>query len=106
MLELKAQGEKHPKTFVLVTDDAEGELDRINELFGEVGIQEGDADFDWFNGHSADEFREGVEIPGDFAMDFTELLENDWPHAYEVVERERAAAFRELEEKAEAESGD
>jgi hypothetical protein len=98
MLELQAKGDKHPKTFVLVTDDSDGELDRINEIFGEVDIEDGSPEHAWFNGHSADEFKEGVEIPQDFMADFVELLESDWPHAYAVFERERADAVKQAEE--------
>lgn len=101
MLTLKVKGEEHPKTFVLVTDDAEGELDRISEIYDEVEMPKGHDDRAWFDNASADQFKEGVEIPKDEAPDFTELLEGDWPEAYEVFERER----RDAVEKAEAALG-
>lgn len=102
MLELKAQGDEHPKTFVLVTDDADGELDRLNEILGEVDAGPGSPEYDWFNEHSAAQFAEGVEIPQEFMADFVELLDNDWPHAYAVFEHERKDAM----EKAEAALGE
>jgi hypothetical protein len=96
MLEVQATGDKHPKTFVLKTDDADGELDRIRAiLVDEVGVEKGEPEYDWFMEHAADQFKEGVAIPEDFAVDFIEMISNDWPQAEETVEKARQEAMRE-----------
>lgn len=97
MLEVKAQGDKHPKTFVLKTDDDGAELARIEQIMREVDIAPDSPEGQWFADIDAASFREGVEIPPGFAVDFIELLGDDWPEVYEVVERERQAALDELE---------
>lgn len=97
MLELKAKGEEHPKTLVLVTDDSDGELDRINEIMDQAEVADDDPERGWFNEHSADQFREGVDIPADWSMDFIELLSNDWPQVEEVVDAQRREAMEAVE---------
>lgn len=97
MLDLKVEGDTHPKTFTLVTDDTDGELARIAEIFGECDMSEGDEGRAWFDQATADQFREGVVIPEGEVPDFVELLEGDWPEAYEKFEAERVDAMKKAE---------
>lgn len=97
MLELKVEGDTHPKTFKLVTDDSQGELARLAEIYAEVEVPEGDESRAWLDGSTADDFREGVVIPEGEVPDFAELLEGDWPDAYEKFEAERQDAMKKAE---------
>lgn len=98
MLTLKVKGDEHPKTFVLVTDDADGELDRLQEIIhAEIGAPPDDPMREWFDNHSADQFAEGVEIPQDWMAEFMDVLE-EWPQAYEVFDKERREAYAQAEE--------
>lgn len=98
MLDLKVEGDTHPKTFKLVTDDADGELARLADIFGECDLPEGDEARAWFDNATADQFREeGVTIPEGEIADFAELLEGDWPEAYEKFEAERRDAMEKAE---------
>lgn len=99
MLELRVSGETHPKTFTLVTDDCEGELARIQEILVEVdaltseGNPTGDPIGEWFAATDAAHFADGAVIPQEQMAQFVELLEGDWPDAYEVFVRERRDAY-------------
>lgn len=95
MLDLRVEGDTHPKQFFLVTDDRDAELARLEELTEEVDAVD---ERGWLEAHTAEQFAEGVEIPHDWLADFIELLEGDWPHAYYKFEKERRAAFEEAEE--------
>lgn len=105
MLELRAEGDTHPKTFKLVTDDADGELDRIQEILrDEVGLDPDDPIWVWFNGTSADQFKEGAEVDHEQIADLSDMLEGDFPQVGEVVAEQRQEALAEIEAKqAEAE---
>lgn len=96
MLEVLTKGDSHPKTFVLKTDDADGELDRIRAILQEIGVFDDDDPVgDWFMAHSVDQFAEGVEVPQDFAVDFFEIIDGDYPQGTEAVEKAQADAMRE-----------
>lgn len=98
MLRLEATGDKHPKTFTLYTDDADGELARLHEIVvDEVGADEDDPIRAWLAGHTAEQFAEGVVVPAEQVGEFEDILESDWPDAAAVVERERNAALDEME---------
>lgn len=85
MLRLEARGTTHPKTFVLITNDSEGELAAINDT-----LSEGDVMSVWFNRFTAAQFDLGVEVPADMVGEFQEVLEvaGMW-EAAEVIETER-----------------
>lgn len=101
MLKVDAQGWSHPKTFVLTTDDAEGELDAIREVLHNVGaIGSDDPMGDWFMETSAEMFAAGTEIPSDFDIDFLEMIGSEWPEIEDLVEHLRQDAVREAQEKA------
>lgn len=96
MLEVQTTGDSHPKTFVLKTDDADGELDRIREILDDIGVfDDGDPVGEWFMAHSAEQFAKGVEVPQDFAVDFFEIIDGDYPQGSEAVEKAQADAMRE-----------
>jgi hypothetical protein len=98
MLEVQTKGDSHPKTFVLKTDDADGELDRIKKILDDIGVfDDGDPLGEWFNEHSADQFAEGVEVPQDFAVDFFEIIDGDFPQGSEAVEKAQADAMSQLQ---------
>lgn len=97
MLELKVSGEEHPKTFTLVTDDQEAELARLAEIYDEVGVPSGDEGRAWLDNATADDFKVGVVIPESEVPDFAEMLEGDWPEAYEAFEAQRRDAMAKAE---------
>jgi hypothetical protein len=102
MLELRVEGDTHPKTFKLVTDDADGELDRIREiLVDEVGVDPDDPIWVWFDATSADQFREGAVVPVDQVGEFVDILENDWPETADVLAAQQREAMEQAQAKAE-----
>jgi hypothetical protein len=98
MLEVQTTGDSHPKTFVLKTDDADGELGRIKDILDGIGVfDDGDPLGEWFKEHSAEQFAEGVAVPQDFAVDFFEIIDGDFPQGSEAVEAAQADAMKEIE---------
>jgi hypothetical protein len=98
MLEVQTTGDTHPKTFVLKTDDADGELARIEEILKNIGVFDDDDPVgEWFNEHTAEQFAEGVTVPQDFAVDFFEIIDGDFPQGTEAVEAAQADAMKEIE---------
>lgn len=93
MLDLRITGDRHPKTFTLVTDDKDAELVRIQDILEEAEYGEGDELFEWFQNHTADQFKEGVEVPTDLVGPLAELLEGDWWDQAEKVEKARVEAM-------------
>lgn len=93
MLQLKVTGDTHPKTFTLVTDDGEAELDRLQEIIhDEIGAPPDDVLRAWFDSHTAEQFAEGVVVPADEVGDFETILEGDWPDAAMAIAAQRQAA--------------
>lgn len=98
MLEIRVTGDKHPKTFTLVTDDRNAELARLQEIIHD----EMDADPDddvrkWFDTHSADDFAAGVAIPTAMVGEIGEVLEGDWWEEAEKIEEQRKDALEQVD---------
>jgi hypothetical protein len=99
MLELRVEGDTHPKTFKLVTDDADGELSRIQEiLVDEVGVDPEDPIWVWFKGTTADQFKEGAVVPADQVGEFVDILEGDWPETADVLAAQQRDALEQAEQ--------
>lgn len=76
MIELIVEGETHPKTFKLKTDDADGELGAIQEALDDMQIAKVDPFRQWFDEASPPEFEnEGVEVPGQFVGEWGDVFE-------------------------------
>lgn len=109
MLRIDIEGDTHPKTFRLVTDDGNAELAHLVGILNEVEADAEDPIRVWLDAHSADEFAEGVVIPTEEVGEFAELLEADWPNeagkVYAQAEdamNQAEAALGERDEAAEA----
>lgn len=93
MLEIKVTGDTHPKTFTVVIDDRNAELDRLQTIIhDEIGAPPDDDLRAWFDKTTADEFAEGVVIPTEIVGDFGEILEGDWWEEAEKIDAQRRDA--------------
>lgn len=98
MLELRVTGDKHPKTFTLVTDDRDAELIRLQEIIhDEIDADPDDPIREWFDKHTAEQFEAGVVVPTEIVGDFGDILEGDWFDEAIKIEKEREAALAELD---------
>ncbi|MDQ2876547.1 MAG: hypothetical protein M3Y33_17800 [Actinomycetota bacterium] len=101
MLELKATGDTHPRTFTLTTDDSEAELSLMADV-----LEEWAGDFDtWFQGTTAEQFAAGVVVPAEFVVDggLGELMGGcGFDQPIEEFERVRREHMDEIEAKMEA----
>lgn len=94
MLKMEARGDKHPKTFVLITDDSQAELATIDDVLND-GAADADPMLAWFRDYDEQAFARGVEVPADMVGDFAEVLEaaGFWDDGAEVVDREMMDAL-------------
>lgn len=102
MIELIVEGETHPKTFKLKTDDANAELAVIAEALADMDIAEGDSFRQWFDDADPAEFRdEGVEVPGQFIGEWGDVFETiDEAPGFEAlvltIEQQREDAIEQM----------
>jgi hypothetical protein len=102
MLEIRIEGDKHPKKFTLVTDDDNAELARLQEIIHDEIDADPDDDLrSWFDNATEAEFKEGVVIPTSLVGEVGEVLEGDWWLEAEKIEKERIDALDKLEADAE-----
>jgi hypothetical protein len=98
MLEIRIEGDAHPKKFTLVTDDHNAELARLQEIIhDEIDADPDDDVRAWFDKATADEFKAGVEIPTAIVGEVGEILEGDWWEEAEKIERERQDALSKID---------
>jgi hypothetical protein len=101
MLTIRVEGDKHPRTFVFVTDDANAELAELDDVLKCGDANEEDPLYAWFTSAMGDRFKQGVPIPADLVGDFQEVL---WAYgsaeadaAAEVIDNERQSWMDEIE---------
>ncbi len=96
MLELKATGDTHPRTFTLKTDDEDAELAAMSEALEAWEVE------DWTATCTADQFAAGVVVPVEFVSDggLGDLMEEcDFTQAIEECDRVRREYEAEIEAK-------
>lgn len=76
MLELMIEGDTHPKTVKLKTDDADGELGIIQNSLAQADVKEGETFRKWFDDATNEQFEEGVTIPAEVVGEWGDVWES------------------------------
>lgn len=87
-INLVFEGENHPKTVFVVTDDADAERAQLIDLANEVDDDELAEAFS--NAKVDDEGNTKTEIP----FEFVDVLEGEWPHLADQLDDQRREAAR------------
>jgi hypothetical protein len=98
MLQAEITGERHPKNVVIVTNDSDGEIQRVADALREVEWEDLAERFDDLGGAADDDglFRVSLE-PDDIGefIDFLECGEFEGSEAHEQLEAMRSEAIAE-----------
>lgn len=95
-VQFEAQDGPHPKSFVLRAE--EDAINRIKEILKEVEAGPGDALHHLFHDRPVEDFKAGVVVPPEHAVDLAEITDADIPEIGDAVAGERQAALEELQE--------